>query len=313
MSPTLALTALLTVANAAPLMTEAQVAQEALLRFDGNRDGTVTRMEMDARGRAPGVGTAMDASADGTVSADEFVAWTRRQVARLPRPTLPEDPSVAAFPVTLFGSVAYAKPRKDDADKVLLHIPDFQQALTVTELQLVTGGATTTANDAGQPPDLKAADHLYSGWVAKPSGKVLSLEIKAGDQVWKGDVDPTGADAATPLPVDRKQDGTLAGLPIPAHDAPAGQPPPGMQDATAAGGLPTGPGAGVGQAGQGPAGPPPGMIQQTVGGVPVTNDTPIANTSEPSGVNPLVIVGAALAAGIGIGIGVALGPSLRKK
>jgi hypothetical protein len=147
---------------------------------------------------------------------------------------------------------------------------------------------------------------------------VLSLEVKAGDQSWKGDVDPTGADSATPLPIDRKLDGTLAGLPIPAHDAPAGQPPPGMQDAATQGGMPAGPGAqGAGAggqaAGQGPAGPPPGMTQQTVGGVPVTNDTPIANTSAPSGINPLVIVGAALAAGIGIGIGVALGPSLRRK
>ncbi len=293
---------LLPTLRAAPVLPgEIDATRDALARFDDDRDGVVRVAELDAHARAMGTGLAMDKDHDDVVSVAEFDAWLKVTLARPPRPSVANDPAVALFPASLLAAPAYAKPPEAQADKVLLHLPDFKKTLTDTEMTLVVGAEETTANDAGQPPDLKAGDHLYSGWVPMPKDGKLALEVRVGDTTWKGEVTTTGADAATPLPIDRREDGTLNGLPIPAHDAPAGQPPPG--------GLPVAaPGVAPGSVG------PPDRGTPTAPGAGDAAVAVAAPASEvASGVNPVLLGVVALAVGLGVGVGFSRGKTSRRK
>jgi hypothetical protein len=261
------------------------LAREALARFDADRDGTVSVSELEARTATAGVAAGLDVSRDGTVDVEEFKTWVRLAVPRVPRESAAADPAARVFGLTVLSAPASAADGRAAEGRLLVHVPDFEQVFREPEVQLKVGGVTTTANDAGRPPDLRASDHLYSGWIAHPAGETLDVEVVAGDRSWKGTVTVGKASATSPLPIQCTAEGTLKGLEIPEGDIPANVPTGGTPDLAASSGERPGP-------------PTASPASATASPASTETATPLWSAT-----HPLVVLLAALVGGLGVGVG----------
>ncbi len=272
---------LVSVAHAAFPDSDA-LATEALARFDVDHDGVVSVAELEARTAMAGIAAGLDSSRDGTVDLSEFKTWLRFAVPRVPREGSTADPASGVFALTALSAPAAAAdgPVLPPGDRLLVHVPDFEQVFRDPEVQVKVGGTAYVANDLGRPPDLRASDHLYSGWVSRPAGEAMDVEVVAGDKSWKGAVTVGTASATRPLPIQCNAEGTLKGLEIPEGDIPAN--------------IPTG---------------STPSLSASAGDRPVSADTPAASPVW-SATHPVVVLLAALVGGLGIGVGVGLSSAL---
>ena len=202
------------------------LAVEALARFDVDGNGVVTVSELQARTASVGTGEALDSSHDGTVDVEEFKAWVRYTVPRVPREGAATDPASRVFPLTALAAPAAAADGAEvrPGDRLLMHVPDFEHVFRDPEVTVKVGGTVYSANDVGRPPDQRASDHLYSAWVSRPAGEAMDVEVVAGDKSWKGSVNVGTASATRPLPIQCNAEGTIKGLEIPEGDIPANIP-----------------------------------------------------------------------------------------
>ena len=267
------------------------LAAEALARFDGDADGAVTVVELQARSAAPGIAAELDSSRDGTIDVEEFKAWIRYAVPRAPREGAAKDPASRVFPLTALSAPAAAAdgPAVLPGDRLLVHVPDFEQLFREPEVTVKVGGAAYVANDVGRPPDQRASDHLYSAWVSRPAGEAAEVEVVAGDKSWKGSVTVGTASATRPLPIQCNAEGTLKGLEVPEGDIPAN--------------IPTGSTPSMAASDGGPS-----SAATAAATAAASAAAPVAPAW--SATHPVVVVLAALVGGLGIGVGFGVSSAL---